>query len=328
MRPEARHVSISTDADLILSLLHDLFLQPRAALLKWSKVTNQTAQVRIAYPGQHLASLVTGVQGAGTAARGDDLLDGSEVKSCSRADQLGSCRECDERVLPYLEECPSCGSSDVVRKEDSHWILSIKSEQELQQYIQGPRIVLVLFDRPPGEYSKIRSRIWEVWPGHERHKYFDWFVNDYWENNYILKQSKGLTPASLNLHPLKFDFYMMNPVLVFEAHINVDSTDIEIVSWVPPTEDRSNCEPEGMPSNTVKKDLMQELVGDLTDAELAACLDERISSDEAAQLRQQLPNNVLAKRINSLTESVRLKLPRPTKRPKLTPSSYTRRRRV
>lgn len=326
MRPEDRHVTIPTDDALVLALLHDLFLQPRAALLKWSKVTSQTAQVRIAYPGQHLASLVTGVRGAGTAARGDDLLDGSEVKSCSRADQLGSCRECDERVLPFLEECSSCGSSNIVRRQDSHWILSIKSEQELRQYLEMPRIVLVLFDRPPGELAKIRSRIWEIWPTYERHQYFEWFVVDYWENNYKLKRSKGLTPAPLNLHPLKFDFYMMNPVLIFEASIDVDSHDAEIMHWVAPTGDRSECQVEVMPSSAVKRELLQELIIELDDLELAECLYGEITSGEAAQMRREISPDILADQLIRITESSRLKLPRPNKRIKLTPPTYTRRR--
>ena len=328
MRPKPHFVTIPSDVDLLTSLLNDLFLQPRAALMRWSRVTNQTAQVRIAYPGQHLASLVTGVQGAGTAARGDDLLDGSEVKSCSRADQLGSCRECEERVLPFLEECPSCGSKNIIRKQDSHWILSIKSEQELHQYLEVPRIVLILFDRIPSDLSKVRSRIWEIWPTYERHQYFEWFVMDYWENNYSLKRSKGLTPAPLNLHPLKFDFFMMNPVLVFEAHIDVESTDAEIVRWVGPMVDRGECEPEPMPPSIVKRETLQELVDDLTDAELAACLHGSTSSQEAALLRRTVSSILLAEQFAWLTESARLKLRRPTRTPKMTPSSYTRHRRT
>ena len=82
-------------------------------------------------------------------AAGVDLADGSEVKSCSRADQLGACKDADclSPVLPHEAVCPQCGGSSITRKDDSHWILVIKSKQELDQYLEGPRIVLILFDR-------------------------------------------------------------------------------------------------------------------------------------------------------------------------------------
>jgi|GEM_PF-5036510 len=324
--PDARHTTIATSAELVLELIEDLFIQPRAALLRWARVTNQTAQARIAYPGQHLASLITGVPGAGTAARGDDLLDGTEVKSCSRVDQLGECRDCDERVLPYLEECPQCGSTRVNRKENSHWVLSIRTEQELQQCIESPRILLILFDRPPDRLIEIRIRAWEVWPTQERHQYFKWFVEDYWENNFSLKRSRGLNPAPLNLHPLRFDFYMMNPIRVFEARVDSESGAGRILHWTAPAEDRDQCTPDLMPARVVKKALRVGLIDRLTARELADCLGGGASDEEASRLRQAESAEEIAARLTGMSESARLKLPRPKKTPKMTPSSYSRRR--
>ena len=68
-------------------------------MIKWSSITNQTPNLKIGYPGQHLASLITGISGTGTGARGDDIADGSEVKSCSRVDQVDKCENCKSNVM-------------------------------------------------------------------------------------------------------------------------------------------------------------------------------------------------------------------------------------
>jgi hypothetical protein len=197
--------SVPHSKEAVEELLRELFVEPRTAVYKWSKITHQTAQVRLAYPGQHLASVVTGVPGAGTAARGDDLRDGSEVKSCSRADQLGKCNLCSSNVLASLDACPACASKDVERKTDSHWILTVTTDQELDLLLnQVPRVVFVLFDRPAQSANAIQIRIWEVWPGAARHRHLVGFIEDYYLNNYKAKLQSGLKPSPCNLHPLQF----------------------------------------------------------------------------------------------------------------------------
>src|SRR5258708_7374455 len=99
-------------------ILRDLFVSPRAAVRKWAEITEQTAQAKTAYLGQHLASVLTGIPGEGTAARGNDLVDGTEVKTCSRADQPGSCKKCDAPVPAWRTACGACGSKDIDRKTD------------------------------------------------------------------------------------------------------------------------------------------------------------------------------------------------------------------
>ena len=62
---------LETNEDIIKEAIKDLYITPKILINKWSQRTNQTCQIRMAYPGQHLASLITGVKGIGTAARGD-----------------------------------------------------------------------------------------------------------------------------------------------------------------------------------------------------------------------------------------------------------------
>jgi hypothetical protein len=168
---------------------------------------------------------VTGIKGKGTAARGDDLSDGSEIKSCSRADQLSECKKCGAKVLVWQEECPVCNSVSIKIKTDSHWIFPIKSKGELDLLLDKvPRIFLVLFDNAADGGKDIRVRIWVVNP---KYAYLRAFFSDYYNNNYEVK----MNPAPCNFHPLQFDFFMSRPALIFEASIGVDKSDISIIFW-------------------------------------------------------------------------------------------------
>jgi len=235
--------TFETSEELIKECIKDLYLDPRNLIRKWSQITNQTCQIRMAYPGQHLASVITGIKGMGTAARGDDLSDGSEVKSCSRADQLSECKSCGAKVLVWQKECPICKSRDINIKTDSHWIFSIKSEDELDLLINKvPRIILILFDKESIETDDIRLRAWVIDPKNE---YVRQFFNDYYYNNYLKKTN----PAPCNLHPLKFDFFMMEPKLIFHADINIENKTVEIKFW-----DVKNPQLEKMPTYILREE--------------------------------------------------------------------------
>lgn len=54
------------------ALIKDLYIDLRAKVNAWSKITQQTPQARMGYVGQHLVSVVTGYPGGKTGARGYD----------------------------------------------------------------------------------------------------------------------------------------------------------------------------------------------------------------------------------------------------------------
>lgn len=319
----------------IRELLVDLFAEPRKAVYKWSRITGQTAQVRLAYPGQHLASVVTGTPGAGTAARGDDLEDGSEVKSCSRADQLGDCTVCQSNVLASLDACPACGSTDIDRKTDSHWIIAVKTEAEVDLLLRRvPRVVLVLFDRPADDARTVQIRIWEIWPRSQRNLHFVRFVEDYYANNFRRKLDQGLRPAPCNLHPLKFDFYLMNPLQTFRATVHERDDDAEVVvhSVVPPDADRCGLESEPMPTRVLRPDEFLRVARGTPAAELLRYVpaQQRDDAQHAVDdLRVGRPDPRRVQRAMELVplidEDARSVLEMRKKRIKETPPSYRRR---
>lgn len=200
------------------ALLRDLYVTLRAALRKWSSVTRQTPQARMGYVGQHLVSVVTGLQGGRSGARGKDLIvpggKYSEIKTCYRIDQLGACAKCAGAVASIETECPNCGSQSITRKDDSKWLIGIRNDEEMRTLFEPVHYYLVLFDfadfQNPGD---ILARIYRVDP---RRRGFVFCLVDYYTN---IK-----TSAPFNLWPFSLKFEMMQPCLIYQASIKRDDT--------------------------------------------------------------------------------------------------------
>lgn len=99
------------------ALIKDLYIDLRAKVNAWSKITQQTPQARMGYVGQHLVSVVTGYPGGKSGARGYDLVIDDErhgeIKTCYRVDQLGSCNACGAVVSSLETECAVCSSTSI-----------------------------------------------------------------------------------------------------------------------------------------------------------------------------------------------------------------------
>ncbi len=202
------------------TLIYDLYISLRQRVRAWAAVTNQTAQARMGYIGQHLASVVTGLSGGRSGARGKDLLlpDGgfAEIKTCYRVDQLGKCNSCHAVVASIEEECPKCGSKDLQRNDDSKWLIGIRNEDEFRRILDPQFYVLVLFDFIDlATPDTIRASIWRVEtkiPG------FAYCVIDYRLNI----QAKSASKAPFNLWPYQLKFDLMRPLLIYRSLIRKD----------------------------------------------------------------------------------------------------------
>lgn len=249
----------------IAEFIKDLIIEPRIKSLKWSRVTKQTAHLKVGYSGQHLASLVTGVEGEGTGARGNDLADGSEVKTCSRVDQLDSCNSCKAPVLRTETKCKYCNSIDINRRNDSKWLFTIRSENDLNTLVNNPnvnRIVLILDDYPrfdESNFDDIRIQVFEIYPKEERHKRFKELMTNYYHSIYLehKKLDQNKTPAPKNFWPDQYQFYVCNPILIFKATIsdaNSDNPGLVIEKWIEPNVRRNEVESVIMPSEILNSE--------------------------------------------------------------------------
>jgi len=199
-------------------LLTDLYIDLRTKVNFWSSVTKQTPQARMGYVGQHLVSVVTGFPGGRSGARGYDLVlpDGkhAEIKTCSRVDQLGSCASCSAGVSSIESSCPVCASTEVNRKDDSKWLISIKDVKELRDCFKPEHYYLVLFDyKDLDSAADIQARIWRV---SSMSIGFVYCMIDYYFN---IKKN-----APFNLWPDSLKFHLMRPELIYSAEIAITGT--------------------------------------------------------------------------------------------------------
>ncbi len=225
-------------------LLRDLYIDLRNKVRAWSSVTRQTPQARMGYVGQHLTSVVTGYPGGRSGARGHDLElpDGKygEIKTCYRVDQLGGCLTCKAAVSSIEFVCPRCGDDKVVRRDDSKWLIGVRSEAEMRSLFDPFAYYLVLFDFSALEAAKvaeiedfmsddgagavitdqpldINARIWQVAPSHPG---FALCMVDYRFNI----QAHSTSRAPFNLWPYSLKFQLMNPLLIYHAILKADDS--------------------------------------------------------------------------------------------------------
>lgn len=267
MQPNKKLVKIEDNIAQIKLLLSELVLQPRRNAIKWSVITKQTPNIKIGYPGQHLASLITGMFGERTGARGNDLADGSEVKSCSRIDQLDLCKDCKSPVARSEINCSSCNSTNILRKDDSKWLFSIKNENDLSVLTKKvKRVLLIMGDYPnfaKGDFNTLRFQAFEIWTNSPRNYRFKEIMTNYYNNIYLAHKQKNVekTPAPKNFWPYSYQFYICNPIQVFNCIVKDANSKpkIEILHYVEPKQDRSKLSSVIMPT-VILSDLEIELI--------------------------------------------------------------------
>lgn len=245
-------ITIENNEEHLIEFLNVALIQHRDFYKKWSAITHQTATIKSGYLSQHLASLITGVRGGFTGARGDDLKDGTEVKACTRIDQLDRCQKCKAPVSRVQDYCLTCGSYSIERKNDSKWLFSVKNEEDLDLLLNRvPRILLILFDYPnfkKNDFSIVDVQAFEIYPKIERYQNFKHIMTNYYNNIYLIQKTINLnkSPAPKNFWPDSYQFYLCNPVKIF--HARIEET-VNILHYVQPDFPRENIVPVPMPSS-------------------------------------------------------------------------------
>ncbi len=336
-QPSTEMIGIGNNVAQIKLMLSELVLQPRLNAIKWSIITKQTPNIKVGYPGQHLASLITGMEGERTGARGNDLLDGSEVKSCSRIDQLDRCLSCDASVARLETSCAGCNSTKILRNNDSKWLFGIRDEDELNLLTKEvPRIVLILADYPnfdEGDFDTIRFQSFEIWTNNPRHKRFGEIMNNYYANIYLAhkKNNANKTPAPKNFWPYSFQFYISNPIRTFSCIVKNANTSPKIFfeEYIEPKVNRDRLQSVLMPADVLNDVEIQLLLKKATDKELAAAMNQKTATRvRPAELRRMLPTKA-REHIATIGEELRAYLPlRDTDRITTSKIKYSRKKRA
>ena len=127
----------------ITKLLKEQVIEQRNNLHFWRDLTNQPAQIDTGYIAQHLVSLTTKIKGGGFRGKGDDLEDGSEVKSANFLDSM----DARGAVAP-------------------RWNFTCNDITQMKAFLTYPAIYLVSMDVNPKKI--LRFRVWKIDP--DKHK--------------------------------------------------------------------------------------------------------------------------------------------------------------
>lgn len=314
MTPDASKITIYDNLEKIEQFINEIIVSPKRSLKAWASITNQTPAAKIGYIGQHLASLITGVPGTGSGARGDDLADGSEVKSCNKIDQADKCRDCGARVMRFENICPECGSTRINRKDDSKWLFSVRDEHELSQYLNMDRVVLILMDYPNfklHDFKDMRITCYEIYPKEPRMRVFGELITNHYYNIYLPKLTNNEKTNPMNLHPNLIQFYKCNPIKVFSCIIKDIDTNpviqIDRESYVEPFVTRdSTLKPIPMPSFLLKRDEWEILFNSADfDTEIFPLLTE----EKSEEFMRSVPFHELSTYLPFLDETLRNYIP-------------------
>jgi hypothetical protein len=241
-------------------LIKDLYLDLRDKIRRWAAITQQTAQARMGYVGQHLVSIVVSCQGSRSGARGKDLIisatEHGEIKTCYRVDQLGKCNDCNKPVASIEESCPLCGSKNLKRNDDSKWLIGIRNDDEFNELLLPQYYYLVLFDFVDihSTNTDIQASIWRVDP---KKPGFAFCMIDYYFNI----RSKSTSKAPFNLWPYQYKFDIMSPLLIYRSIIKSDNTiDTQIFPGLKePQEHKIHPLPEYSRANNLSKEKILKL---------------------------------------------------------------------
>lgn len=135
---------------LLETLFKDYYIDQYLTLQKWAALTGQSAQIDTGYMAQFIASIILGIPGQGFRGKGDDLIDGSEVKSAANISGVDRPR--------WNHNLGTLAHDAARRKKElpTAW----------EQYLACPTIVYILVDRvaaPQGSSPRdIRIRTWCV----------------------------------------------------------------------------------------------------------------------------------------------------------------------
>ena len=123
--------------ELSKQLLEEQVNAQRIKLNHWSTITAQSSQIDTGYIAQHLVSLQTQIAGQGMRGKGDDLSDGSEVKSANFLDSL-----------------------DKKGATAPRWNFTAVTRNIMEQFLDYASLYLLSMDLNP--QNRFRVRIWKI----------------------------------------------------------------------------------------------------------------------------------------------------------------------
>lgn len=184
-----------------------------------------------------------------------------------------------------------------------------------------------------GDFDTIRFQAFEIWNNTERCKHFATLMSNYYYKIFLEHKSQNVnkTPAPKNFWPYSYQFYLCNPVKVFDCVVKNANTNPAILMqyFVKPDEDRSILEVEKMPMNLLTNEELKQFIEISSKEIVKAQIKDNSSYEDMLNLinASKLDKKALYEAIPFLDEEARLFLPlRDTDIIKVAKETYFRRK--
>jgi hypothetical protein len=173
------HLNKKNKEILAKKFIEEVILPQWKQLGSWNKLTSQTSQLDFGYLSQHLVSILSGIEGNNQRGKGDDLADGSEVKSAS-------CIDASDRPR---WNAVNCGAKTV--------------EEITEKFANMPFLFFVLLDTTIKGGEILLFRVWCVRPNDDENFMA---VLRSWAQDNDEKVARGENPkTNLQLHPPRWE---------------------------------------------------------------------------------------------------------------------------
>lgn len=217
-----RALTLDQRRSLLEQLFAEFFGDLHTTLQKWAALTGQTAQIDTGYVAQFVASIILQEPGQGFRGKGDDLADGSEVKSAANISGVDR---------PRWNHNMGTPAQDVARRREGKLLAS-------EEYLASPNLFYLLADRSASETRQpraIRIRGWLI----------DGAADTAWRDLLARYQAQK-TPGQYNLQlhpPVGYDDSIVvntlgnldfAEVLVLDARVIREASGRIRVVWVKP----------------------------------------------------------------------------------------------
>jgi len=164
---------------LAKKFIEEVILPQWKQLGSWNRLTSQTSQLDFGYLSQHLVSILSGIEGNNQRGKGDDLRDGSEVKSASCIDASDTPRW--NRV--------NCGAKTL--------------EEINEKFSNMPYLFFVLLDTTIRGGDILRCRVWCIRPNRDDN-FMEVIRNWAQDNDERIERGEN-TKTNLQLHPPRWE---------------------------------------------------------------------------------------------------------------------------
>ena len=195
--------------DIVKNIIEDCTSNLYSTIEHWTDV-NQPVKILGDQMTEVIDAVIHDTRCSGTAGSGWDTRDCGESKFSSHV-QSRKCLDCGSKVTFFSSKCLDCNSTNLSKNpRDGRWGIDSKSHFKHFENLKEYRLTLLEPKTDEPSCRKFRIRNWIIKKDSE-------YLNEYAKAQFESPKSKHI-----NFQPLKADFYLSKPVLIYDGQLTIE----------------------------------------------------------------------------------------------------------